>query len=326
MNELNSKAIEVAGLVCRYGDFEAVSGLSFQVGAGELFSLLGTNGAGKTTTIETLEGFMRPSGGTVSVLGVDPYGRPSRLRAQTNAVLQHSGTFAELRVDETVDLARGLCARPREREAVLKQVGLSHRHDVRVRGLSGGEKRRLDLALAIVTRPRVLFLDEPTTGMDAEGRQHVWQVLSDVLQEGTTILLTTHYLEEAERLSDRLAIMHAGRTRVEGTVEEVLSQWGDHIEFVLPDGLDSGGLPDVEGTSREVVEHRGDTRVVYTVGGGGSAGKIAAPRREWAHIVSKRLLDWAEERNTRLMNLRVRSASLEDVFLEIASERETGGR
>ena len=315
---MSENAIEVANLVCRYGDFEAVSGISFQVRPGELFSLLGTNGAGKTTTIETLEGFQRPSAGTVSVLGLDPYGRPPLLRARTNAVLQHSGTFPELRVGETVDLARALCADPRGRDEVLKQVGLAHREDVQVRGLSGGERRRLDLALALVTRPHVLFLDEPTTGMDAEGRQHVWQVLADVVAEGTTILLTTHYLEEAGRLSDRLAIMHRGRIRVGGTVEEVLSRWGDRIEFVLPGGVGPGDLPAVPGASHEVVDHRGEATVVYTVGGG--AGEIAAPRREWAHVVARRLLDWAEERGTRLPNLRVRSASLEDVFLRIASE------
>ncbi|WP_435875043.1 ABC transporter ATP-binding protein [Nonomuraea bangladeshensis] len=326
MDEFKSNAIEVANIVCLYGAFQAVSGLSFRVRAGELFSLLGTNGAGKTTTIETLEGFIRPTRGTVSVLGVDPYGRPPRLRAQTNAVLQHSGTFPELKVGETLNLARGLCARPRDRDEVLKKVGLSHRTDVQVRALSGGEKRRLDLALALVTRPRVLFLDEPTTGMDAEGRQLVWQVLSDVRKEGTTILLTTHYLEEAERLSDRLAIMHAGRTRVEGTVEEVLSQWGDHIEFILPEGVEPAALPQVKGTSWEVTRHRGDTRVVYTVRGGGDEGEIAAPRREWAHVVCGQLMNWAEERDARLLNLRVRSASLEDVFLEIANEGQSGGR
>lgn len=313
-------AIEIRDLVCRYGEFAAVSGLSFDVMPGELVSLLGTNGAGKTTTIEVLEGFSRPSAGRVSVLGQDPFGRPPRLRALTNAVLQHSGTFPELTVQETVELARGLCVRPRGRDELLDRVGLSGRGRIWVRDLSGGEQRRLDLCLALVNRPRVLLLDEPTTGMDAEGRRDVWQVLTDVLAEGTTILLTTHYLEEAERLSDRLAIMHAGQTKVVGTVDQVVSRWGDRVEFALTDELRQEHLPSVPGTSLAVEQISGDARAVYTVGDGAEPVSIKAPRREWAHVVTSGLVDWAERQGTRLSDLRVRSASLEDVFLAIAKE------
>nr|WP_307851170.1 ABC transporter ATP-binding protein [Nocardiopsis sp. MG754419] len=301
-----------------------MSGLSFDVKPGELFSLLGTNGAGKTTTIEVLEGFSRPSSGSVSVLGEDPYGRPPRLRALTNAVLQHSGTFPELTVRETVELGRGLCKRPRGRDELLERVGLAHRSRVWVRDLSGGEQRRLDLCLALVNRPRVLFLDEPTTGMDPEGRQDVWQVLTDVLAEGTTVLLTTHYLEEAERLSDRLAIMHAGERRIAGTVDEVVSQWGDRVEFALTDDVREEDLPRVPGASFADERIKNQRRAVYTLGDGTGPERLAGSRRQWAHTATKHLLDWAEGQGVRLSDLRVRSASLEDVFLEIAKEGSHG--
>ncbi|MFW5421073.1 ABC transporter ATP-binding protein [Nocardiopsis sp. CNT-189] len=306
-------AIEVRDLRFRYGEFEAVAGISFDVLPGELFALLGTNGAGKTTTIETLEGFSRPSAGHVSVLGQDPYRRPPEFRALTNAVLQHSGTFPEFTVQETIDLARGLARHPRQREELLDRLGLAHRRRVWVRNLSGGERRRLDLALALATRPRVLFLDEPTTGMDPEGRHEVWEVLKETVAEGVTVLLTTHYLEEAERLADRLAIMHRGELRIAGTVAEVLARWGDRIEFALPPGVRAEDLPSLRGARCAVAPDRGDTWATYTVGGD-AGGEI----RERAYTATSALVHWAEERGVALPCLRVRSASLEDVFLEIA--------
>lgn len=305
-------AISVRDLRFSYGDFEAVKGVSFEVAPGRLFALLGTNGAGKTTTIETLEGFRRPSGGEVRVLGTDPYGQPAQLRGRVNAVLQHSGVFGELTVNETIDLARDLAADPRSRDEALELANLADKAKVAVRQLSGGQKRRLDLALAILTRPEVLFLDEPTTGMDPEARRDTWEVLARVAAEDTAILLTTHYLEEAERLADRLAIMHSGETRIEGTLSEVLADWGDRIGFRLPDHVRAEDLPILPDAAFAVEVHGGQPWVRYTVRGEDA---YADGR---AHRAMVPLLDWAERSRVVLERLEVRTASLEDVFLGVA--------
>ncbi|GAB3207113.1 ABC transporter ATP-binding protein [Marinactinospora endophytica] len=303
-------AISVRDLRQSYGTFEAVRGISFDVAPGELFALLGTNGAGKTTTIETLEGFRRPSAGTVRVFGVDPYGQPPELRERVDAVLQHSGLFEELTVAETIDLSRDLAADPRDRADVLELVSLTDKADVAIRQLSGGQKRRLDLALALVSRPEVLFLDEPTTGMDPEARHATWKIVSDLVSEGVAVLLTTHYLEEAERLADRLAIMHHGEIRVEGRLDDVLTGWGDRIGFRLPERVRAEDLPDLPGADRDVDVHNGEPWVTYTVTGEDTAGR--------AHRALATLLAWAGERAVLLERLQVRGASLEDVFLDVA--------
>ncbi|QVQ50689.1 ABC transporter ATP-binding protein [Spiractinospora alimapuensis] len=315
-------ALSVDDLRVRYADFEAVRGISFTVEAGELFALLGTNGAGKTTTIETLEGFRRPHSGVVRVLGQDPFGQPAGLRPFVNAVLQHSGSFPELTVNETVDLARDLAASARERAEVLEMVNLAAKGRTYVRQLSGGEKRRLDLALAILTRPRVLFLDEPTTGMDPEARHTTWELLRRVQREGTTILLTTHYLEEAERLADRLAIMHLGEIVVEGVLQDVLAEWGDRLGFRLPDTLRTDDLPEVPGATVSVEVRSGEPWISYTVLGGDGEDVAARAHRAMSHLIR-----WADTHNVPLHHLEARSASLEDVFLNVAGSttlREMG--
>ncbi|GAB3438786.1 ABC transporter ATP-binding protein [Streptomonospora sediminis] len=303
-------AISVRGLRQSYGTFEAVKGISFEVRRGELFALLGTNGAGKTTTIETLEGFRRPSSGTVRVFGTDPYGQPPELRERVDAVLQHSGLLPELTAAETVDLSRDLAADPMDRAEVLELVDLADKAKVPVNRLSGGQKRRLDLGLAVLSRPEALFLDEPTTGMDPEARRATWATIAELVRAGTAILLTTHYLEEAERLADRLAIMHRGEIRVEGTVRDVVAEWGDRIGFRLPADVRSADLPELPGASA-AVEMRGSTPWVgYTVRGDDTAGR--------AHRALEALLEWARLRGTTLERLELRSASLEDVFLSVA--------
>ncbi|MEV2278431.1 ABC transporter ATP-binding protein [Nocardiopsis sp. NPDC049922] len=302
--------VAVRDLRQRYGDFEAVRGVSFEIHPGELFALLGTNGAGKTTTIETLEGFRRPSSGTVRVFGEDPYGQPAAIRERTNAVLQGSGLMEDLTVRETVDLARDLAAQPRGTEEVLDMVSLTDKRAVAVRQLSGGQKRRLDLALALVTTPEVLYLDEPTTGMDPEARIETWRIVSELKKDGVAILLTTHYLEEAERLADRLAIMHRGEVRVEGTLAGVLEGWGDRVAFAVPEDVSTDDLPELEGADL-AVETRGQALwATYTVRGGDVADR--------AHHAVAALLAWAGGRGTTLRHLQVRGASLEDVFLSVA--------
>ncbi|GAA1983739.1 ABC transporter ATP-binding protein [Nocardiopsis rhodophaea] len=303
-------AVSVRDLRQSYGDFEAVKGISFDVVPGELFALLGTNGAGKTTTIETLEGFRRPTSGTVRVFGSDPYGQPPALRERTNAVLQHSGLFGELTVAETIDLSRDLCADPLGRDEVLALTGLADKARVAVRQLSGGQKRRLDLGLAVLTRPEVLFLDEPTTGMDPEARRETWTLIADLVADGVAVLLTTHYLEEAERLADRLAIMHRGEVKVAGTLREVVVGHGDRIAFRLPADVRFDDLPGLPGATAEVEMRQEEAWVSYTVRGEDTEGR--------AHGALAPLLAWADVHSTTLHRLEVRSASLEDVFLSVA--------
>ena len=207
-----------------YGPAEVVRGVDLDVGRGEIFALLGTNGAGKTTTMELLLGHRRPTGGTVRVLGRDPYLDRRRLAAEVGVVLQESGCAPDLTVTETVRLWLRLHRRPDVARAggeLLDEVRLDHRAGLRVRHLSGGERRRLDLAVALAGRPRLLLLDEPTSGLDPQARSHTWAVLRNRVRRGTTVLFTTHYLEEAEALADRVAIMNAGTVAVAGTVPEV---------------------------------------------------------------------------------------------------------
>ncbi|KUP96382.1 ABC transporter ATP-binding protein [Thermobifida cellulosilytica] len=305
-----SVAISVRDLRQSYGSFEAVRGVSFTVSPGELFALLGTNGAGKTTTIETVVGFRRPTGGSVRVFGLDPFGQPAQLRPRVNAVLQRSGVFEELTVAETVELARDLAADPMGTAEVLAAVNLAEKAGIAVRRLSGGERRRLDLGLAILTRPEVLFLDEPTTGMDPEMRRETWQIIKDQVENGTAVVLTTHYLEEAERLADRLAIMHRGEVRVSGTLGEVVSAWGDRIGFRLPDNLRSQDLPRLPDAEAALDVRGGDPWAVYTVTGPDTARRT--------HRALAALFSWADEHFLTLERLEARPASLEDVFLSVA--------
>ncbi|WP_017584714.1 ABC transporter ATP-binding protein [Nocardiopsis ganjiahuensis] len=310
--EHEGPVVRVRDLECAYGDFRAVRGVSFDIAPGELFALLGTNGAGKTTTIEALEGFRRPVGGSVRLFGRDPRREQRALRGRVNAVLQESGTFADLTVAETVGLARRVHTRPRGTEEVLDRVGLADRAGVRVRQLSGGQKRRLDLALAVVTRPEVLLLDEPTTGMDPEARRSTWNLITDLAAEGVAILLTTHYLEEAERLADRLALMHRGRIEVEGRLAEVLAGWGDRITFRTPATAPAPpALPDSE---VEAVEADGRRAVTYTVLEGDPVHR--------AHGAMAALTAWADRERVGLEELALHRASLEDVFLNVADGHE----
>ncbi|MEU5992582.1 ABC transporter ATP-binding protein [Spirillospora sp. NPDC047418] len=303
---MDNAAIRVDGLRQRYGDFEAVAGISFDVAAGELFALLGTNGAGKTTTLETLEGHRAVHAGTVRVLGHDPHRERRKVRPRIGIMLQDGGFFADLTVAETVDHWRGFTPAARDRDEAIGIAGLADKAGVRVRQLSGGQKRRLDLALALLGRPAVLFLDEPTSGMDPEARHATWKIVRDVVAGGTTVLLTTHYLEEAEHLADRLAILHRGRIETSGTVGEVVAGHGDRISFQMPGDLPVTELPDLRGARADISVDGGRTVASYTVDGVG----LQAGLYE--------LLRWADEERVRLDGLHARSASLEDVFLRTA--------
>jgi ABC-2 type transport system ATP-binding protein len=295
-------AIEVRNLHQRYDDFEAVRGIAFEVGRGELYALLGTNGAGKTTTLDVLEGYDAPSAGEVRVLGHDPFAQRAEVRHRMGIVLQEAGFYKDLTVAETVDAWRRWTPNALERRQVLERVGLAHRADVRAGQLSGGEKRRLDLALAVLGRPEVLFLDEPTTGLDPEARRNVWDLIRGMVAEGTTVLLTTHYLDEAQQLAERLAIMHAGRIVTEGTLAGVLGGRGTRIMFRLP-AVHPSDLPYEPGLGRRSVKLDGDA---YTVETRDPQGDL------------RTLLTWAHESGRELDGLEVRRPSLEEIFLEVA--------
>jgi ABC-2 type transport system ATP-binding protein len=297
--------IEARGLRRRYGGpgedgFDAVRGMDFSVRGGEVFALLGTNGAGKTSTVELLEGLAAPSGGEVRVLGHDPFRERAAVRPHTGVMLQEGGFPSELTVAETARMWAGCTSGAGPVSGVLARVGLTDRAGVRVKQLSGGERRRLDLALALTGRPRLLFLDEPTTGLDPQARHETWQVVRRLRDEGVTIVLTTHYLEEAETLADRLAIMREGRIVLSGTPEEVMAARPARIRFTLPEGVDPARLPlpgPVDVADRQVT--------AYTPALQGSL---------------TGLLLWARERDLELAGLDARSASLEDVFLAVAQE------
>ncbi|GAA0624783.1 ABC transporter ATP-binding protein [Streptomyces crystallinus] len=301
--------IEVEELRRTYaGGFEAVRGISFSVARGELFALLGTNGAGKTSTVELLEGLAPPSAGSVRVLGHDPYSERAAVRPRTGVMLQEGGFPSELTVAETVRMWAGCTTGARPVGEALELVGLARRAGVRVKQLSGGEKRRLDLALALLARPEVLFLDEPTTGLDAEGRHTTWELVRELRDGGTTVLLTTHYLEEAEALAERLAILHEGRIAAAGRVDEVVAAQPSHLSFELPDGYHLGDLPPLDRLG--VSSHETEGRTVRL--------KTSALQ----HAATELLL-WARDSRVELRGLDVRAASLEEAFLHIAREQES---
>jgi ABC-2 type transport system ATP-binding protein len=304
--------IEARNLRRRYGGdggegFEAVRGVDITVRRGELFALLGTNGAGKTSTLEVLEGLAPPSGGTVRVLGHDPYRERRAVRPRTGVMLQEGGFPSDLTVHETVTMWAGTLSSARPAGEALELAGIGHRRDVRLSQLSGGEKRRLDLACAVLNRPDVLFLDEPTAGLDPESRRRTHEVVRDLLAGGTTIMLTTHYLDEAEALADRVAIMHAGRIVRTGTPEEVSAARPARIVFRL-----DGGAPRPDGALRA---RPGDV----TTSADGP--RTVVETRDLQDTLTA-LLAWAGGNGVRLHDLEARQGSLEEAFLAVADGRD----
>ncbi len=299
--DASAPAIRVRGLRRAYGRgpsaFEAVRGVDLDVPAGSITALLGTNGAGKTSTLEVLEGLSPATGGEVSVLGLDPVADRAALRRRTGILLQRSGFSGDLTVRETLQQWGATLAAPRPVDEMLALLALEERADVRMAALSGGEIRRVDLASALMGSPELVILDEPTTGLDPESRRAVWRLVSGLRDGGATVLLTTHYLEEAETLADRLEIMHAGRIVRSGTPTEIAAGHPSTISFAnVPD------LPgDLAGVRRVV---RGHARTTL---------ETDALQRSLSD-----LLAWAAHHTVELDDLDARSPSLESVFLSIA--------
>jgi len=287
--------IEVTDLVVAYGAVRAVDGISFSVAPGEVVALLGRNGAGKTSTLQVLEGYRAATAGTVRVCGGDPFADRAAVRPHVGVMLQEAGFLGSLSVAETVDAWRRFGRDPLPRDAVLDLVDLRGQARTRVGRLSGGQRRRLDLALAVLHRPRVLFLDEPTTGLDPEARRNTWQVVEQLAGGGTTVLLTTHYLEEAERLAGRVLVLEAGRLAVAGDLPAVLASGTGTVSFRA-----EGGDP----------PSRWDAAVVD--------GRVVIRTAE-VDATAAAVFAWAAGQGRVLRDVAVRPASLEDVYLDLAA-------
>jgi ABC-2 type transport system ATP-binding protein len=279
-------AIVVHELTKSYGTVEALRGVSFDVAEGEVFGLLGPNGAGKTTAVEILEGYRNRDGGDAVVLGVDPGESPRALRERIGVVLQQSELSPLLTVRETHQLFAGYYRRPRDVDEVIDLVGLGEKRDARVKTLSGGQKRRLDLGVALIGDPDLVFLDEPTTGFDPAARRAAWDMIRALRSLGTTILLTTHYLDEAQQLADRVAVLRAGVIVRQGTPAELI------------------------GDSRVTeIRYRRDGQLVVV--------ETSDATRELHELTGRAL-----EEGWELAQLEVRRATLEDVYLELVDEAE----
>jgi ABC-2 type transport system ATP-binding protein len=286
-----------------YGDRHVLANVTFQVDAGEVFCLLGPNGAGKTTTLEILEGFRQRTGGTVRVLGMDPAAQPAALRARLGIVLQECGFPRQAKVAELISMWRGYYPNPRPLDELLSVVELHSHRDTQVRKLSGGQRRRLDLALALAGDPDLVFLDEPTTGFDPESRRRCWGAIENLRALGKTIVLTTHYLDEAERLADRVAILQEGEIKVCGRVREVAKQAGvpTLISFSYP-----------ERPAHPVSPPPG---LDLTVADG-----VATCRTANAAVALRELLAWSAEHSLGdLEDLAVTTPTLEDAYLRLIS-------
>jgi len=299
-------ALEVFGLVVRYGEKTAVSGLSFTAEAGAVTALLGPNGAGKTTTVETLEGYRRPDQGSVRVLGLDPVQSRAEVVARMGVMLQRGGVYPAMNARQVMRLFSAYYRRPADPEELIGRVGLAGVAGTPWRRLSGGEQQRLGLALALIGRPQVVLLDEPTAGIDPAGRIAIRQVVAGLRAEGTCVLLTTHDLDEAEKLADRVVIISAGRLVAEGSPAELMrSDAGRRIHFGAPPSLDLSELgAAMAAPVRE--EQPGE----YVVDTGATPAAVA------------RLTAWLAERDLPLSDLRAGRQSLEDVFLQLTGEPE----
>ena len=296
-------AIEVTGLRKVYGEVVAVDGLDLVVEPGEVVALLGPNGAGKTTTVEILEGYRDRDAGTVTVLGLDPRTGGRALRERIGVVLQDAGFEENFSPRELLRLHAGYYPHPRPVAEVIALTGLEEKADARVRTLSGGQKRRLDLALGIIGDPELLFLDEPTTGFDPSARRRAWDLVESLRDLGATILLTTHYLDEAEHLADRVVVIDHGRTLAQGTPDDLAATAGAAtvISFHLPPGLEAPDLPEV-GQERRV------------------AGNVVELRTATPTADVATLANWALDRGLELEALSLARPSLEDVYLDLVGE------
>jgi ABC-2 type transport system ATP-binding protein len=294
-------AIEVTGLRKSYGDVVAVDGVDISVETGEVFALLGPNGAGKTTTVEILEGHRSADGGSIGVLGFDPSTGGRAYRERIGIVLQEGAVERELSVREALSIYGGMYPRRLDADHLIDLVGLTEKADARIKTLSGGQQRRLELALGLVGDPDLLFLDEPTTGFDPSARRQAWGILENLADLGKTILLTTHYMDEAQHLADRIAIIDGGKIVAEGTPETLggRADGKSMIRFALPEGVSVEDLPIAASTAD---------------------GDLVEVSAESATRALHELTAWAIGKDLELEQLQVARPSLEDVYFELTDE------
>jgi ABC-2 type transport system ATP-binding protein len=300
-------AIAVRGLRKRYGSFEAVAGIDFEVARGEIFAFLGPNGAGKTTTVEILEGFRSRSEGEATVLGVDPARAGGSWRNRVGAVLQESHPEPGLTVRESLRLYAGYFEAPRGIEETIGLVGLGAKADTLAEQLSGGQRRRLDVALALIGDPELIFLDEPTTGFDPSARRAAWDVIAGLRSLGKTVFLTTHYMDEAENLADRIAVIAGGRIVAEGTPHTLggRERMSARITFTLPGQVATADLP---------------SELQRAICSGANGRLVLESTQPLVEIGA--LAEWARTRNVELPDLDVRRPSLEDVYLQLTGSAQ----
>ena len=297
-------AIIVDRLSKQFGDFAAVDGVSFEVPEGQLVAVLGPNGAGKTTTLEMLEGFLTPTSGTARVLGVNPHRGDRRWRARIGLVLQSTSLDAEMTVRDTLAVFAGLYPAPRPVGEILELVDLAEDAEARVGTLSGGQRRRVNVAIGIIGRPEVLFLDEPTTGLDPEARRRAWTAVQNLTTTGTTVVLTTHYIDEADHLANRLILLVGGHVLADTTPEGLRSRGGPGtIRYRLPDAAPMGDLP---ATLGPYVDRNAHALVIH-------ASDPTGPLRD--------LLGWAGRHHLDLSRLEVGPPSLEDAYLAVIGQQ-----
>jgi ABC-type multidrug transport system ATPase subunit len=296
-------AITVTDLQKDYGDLRAVDGLSFEVAEGEVCALLGPNGAGKTTTVEILEGHRSATSGAISVLGFDPWTGGRSYRERIGIVLQDAGFDEEQTVRELVVMYAGFFATPASPDELIDRVGLAEKRTARVKALSGGQRRRLDLALGLAGNPEVLFLDEPTTGFDPAARRQAWQLVDQLRGAGTTILLTTHYMDEAQHLADQVVVIASGRLAWQGTPDALIARAGTHsvIRFELPANAAVSELPDLPCAVRV------------------DDGVVELETDEPTPTLN-RVTGWALARGETLPGLAIERRSLEDAYLDLLAD------
>ncbi len=303
-----ASAVEVAGLTKRYGDLLAVDGIDFSIAPGEVVAILGPNGAGKSTTIEVLEGYRTRDAGRVSVLGEDPSDASPELRNRIGIVLQSSGFDRELTVRETLDLYALSYSDPRPVEEVMELVDIAHKADERMRTLSGGQQRRVDLGLGLIGNPELLFLDEPTTGFDPAARRASWEILRRLTDSGTTIVLTTHYMDEADHLADRIIVLADGRIVVDDTPDAIIGTAPRNpvmtlsVDVRLVDSL----------SERFGARMEADAGIVRI--------ETVDPARDLYELA-----DWAIGHGFQLDSLEIAKPSLEDVYLDLLGRSSMPG-
>ncbi|MHC4278141.1 MAG: ABC transporter ATP-binding protein [Planctomycetota bacterium] len=299
-------AVEVNNLTKRYGNLVAVNALSFDIGKEEIFGLLGPNGAGKTTTVEMIEGLRKPDDGTIKVCGIDVLKGSDRVKEIIGVQLQSTTIYDKIKVREVIDLFGGYYQKSRPTDKILEDVSIADKQGSFVGTLSGGQKQRVALALALVNDPEVLFLDEPTTGLDPQARRNVWDIIEGLRGKGKTVILTTHYMEEAERLCDRVGIIDHGRIIVLDTTRDLIAKQNleSAIEFTTSKSVSKESLEKLPKVSK--VTQDGDRCILHT--------------KESSRVLAE-LTRLSEENGFNLENISVRKATLEDVFLALTGRK-----